>query len=86
MGEMAEYYDDFHAGEAEAADDDEFVRLSRGMWEQRDGSLIHVSKMTKRHLENTVWMITRNRARRYREEWIDVLRDELKRRDAGKGK
>lgn len=61
--------------------------LVNGRWYQKTGGFIHVSKMSKRHLQNTIALCERTKvAANFScdadlwQDWIDLLSDELENR------
>ena len=74
---LDEHYD-------EALDDDTFdadlmeERIARRIWTQRDGTTIRVSRMDKRHLNNTIRHILRGgNCFGYADQWLPILQAEL---------
>lgn len=90
---MSDHFDHFADGDFEQAEEDlawalRYQRLEEGLWEQRDGSLIHISKMGNRHIRNTINMLNRQITGygmdegedEWREDWIHAFHREFDRR------
>lgn len=63
----------------------ESEQCALGNWTQKDGTVIHISKMEDSHLHNCLRMLQRQEEKYgtddIREAWIDRFTEEIERRD-----